>query len=69
MILPAINLSHRKRNIHPDGTHDDTEKHASNEAKEQMLVANTTKKINFTLVVLFPLVMILFNVIYFSLTT
>jgi len=69
MILPAINLSHRKRNIHPDDTHDDTEKHASNEAKEQMLVANTTKKINFTLVVLFPLVMILFNVIYFSLTT
>jgi hypothetical protein len=77
MILPSINSSGRKSppekvppiNIKPDDKQDDTKTHAWNEETEQTLVVNTAKKTNLTLVVFFPLVMLLFNVIYFYLAT
>jgi hypothetical protein len=77
MILPSINLSSRKSptkkvspiEIKPDDKQDDTKMHAWNEEMEQIVAVSFVKKINFTLLVFFPLVMILFNVIYFSLTT
>jgi hypothetical protein len=77
MILPSINSSGRKSSpkkvppikIKPDDKQDDTKTHSLNEENEPTLVVNTAKKTNLALVVFFPLVMLLFNVIYFYLAT
>ena len=63
-----INLSSRKRCIDSDKKKEDTKRHAWNEEKETIVVANTVKNINCTLAVIFPVVMLVFNVTYFFLT-
>jgi hypothetical protein len=67
MILPSFHLSGGKES-NPGEKKEDAEAHAWKEENKGNLVVNRVEKINFALSVFFPVVMFIFNVIYFYLT-